>query len=109
MYNLQNFNFYLDDKIIYEWTRIGHFYRSYYVYKYATSYVCANYIASCIYENKNNMLEKYLQLLKSGSSDYPTNLLKIVDIDLTENEVYNLMFKDLENAINEIEQLVSEN
>lgn len=99
----------IDDKIIYEWTRIGHFFRSYYVYKYSTSYVCANYIASCIFDNKHNMTEKYLNLLKSGSSDYPTNLLKLVDIDLTQNEVYNLLFKDLEQVINEIENLVNEN
>ena len=95
----------LDDKIIYEWTRISHFFRSYYVYKYATSYVCANYIASNIFENKNDMFEKYIKLLKSGSSDYPTNLLKLVDIDLTKNDVYDLMFKDLEKAIDELEKL----
>lgn len=98
----------IDDKIIYEWTRISHFFRSYYVYKYATSYVCANYIATKILNNKNNMLEKYITLLKSGSSDYPTNLLKIVDIDLTKNDVYDIMFNDLENAINELELLMSE-
>ena len=98
----------IDDKIVYEWTRISHFFRSYYVYKYATSYVCANYIASNILNNKDNMLEKYITLLKSGNSDYPTNLLKLVDIDLTKNDVYDIMFEDLENAINELEKLILE-
>lgn len=99
----------IDDKIVFEWSRINHFFRPYYVYKYATSYVCANYIATNIYNGTNNMLEKYINLLKSGNSDYPTNLLKLVDIDLTKNDVYNLMFENLENAISSLEKLILEN
>lgn len=94
----------IDDKIIYEWIRISHFYRSYYVYKYSTSYVCANYIASNIFNGNKTMLNNYLKLLSSGSSDYPTNLLKIVGIDLTKNDAYNLLFDELELAISKLEK-----
>lgn len=94
----------IDDKIIYEWIRISHFYRSYYVYKYSTSYVCANYIASNIFNGNKDMLNNYIKLLSSGSSDYPTNLLKIVGIDLTKNDAYNLLFDELKTAITTLEK-----
>lgn len=97
----------IDDKIIYEWSRISHFYRSYYVYKYATSFVCSNYIATKILQGDNIMLENYLTLLKSGNSNYPTNLLNIVGIDLTKNDVYDVLFLDLKDALSQIESLLN--
>ena len=98
----------LDDYLEHEWIRISHFYRPFYVYKYATSYTTANYIATCIIENKNNMREKYFDLLKSGGSDYPNEILKKVGVNLEEDEPYNILFNDLENAIKTLKELLKE-
>lgn len=98
----------IDENINHEWIRISHFYRPFYVYKYATSYTCANYIATCILENKNNMKEKYLELLKSGCKDWPNEILKNVGVDLASDEPYDILFNDLKNAIEEMKGLLEQ-
>ena len=98
----------IDENIDYEWIRISHFYRPFYVYKYATSYTCANYIATCILENKNNMKEKYFELLKSGGCDWPNNILKKVGVDLETNEPYDILFNDLKRYIEELKELLKQ-
>ena len=60
-------NITIDEKHKYEWLRIPHFYRSYYVYKYATGISSAIYIARNILNNKEGYLEKYLEMLKTGA------------------------------------------
>ncbi|WEG11302.1 oligoendopeptidase F [Pullulanibacillus sp. KACC 23026] len=76
----------LDDEIKYSWTRIPHFYRPFYVYKYATGYTSAIHIADKILEGDQETLKNYLNFLKSGSSDYPLELLKATGVDLTTPE-----------------------
>jgi len=98
----------IDERLEHEWIRIGHFYRPFYVYKYATSYTTANYIATCIIEDKNNMREKYFELLKSGGNDYPNEILKKVGVDLETDEPYDILFADLEGAISSLKQLLKE-
>lgn len=98
----------IDENIDHEWIRISHFYRPFYVYKYATSYTCANYIASSILENKNNMREKYFDLLKSGSSDWPDQLLKKVGVDLESDAPYDMLFNDLKNHIELLKELLTQ-
>ena len=75
-----------DDEVKYGWSRIPHFYRPFYVYKYATGYASAIHIADQLLEGKPETLDKYLTFLKSGSSDYPLELLKATGVDLTKPE-----------------------
>ena len=63
--------------------RIPHFFRAFYVYQYATSYSAATALAQSLLENKPGALEAYLGFLKSGSSDYPINVLKKAGVDMT--------------------------
>lgn len=98
----------VDELLEYEWIRISHFYRPFYVYKYATSFTSANYIATCILNDKNNMKEKYFELLKSGGNDYPDAILKKVGVDLESDEPYDILFSDLKNAIRQLKELLNE-
>ncbi|WP_332694946.1 oligoendopeptidase F [Halalkalibacter lacteus] len=75
-----------DEEVKYGWSRIPHFYRPFYVYKYATGYASAIHIADQLLEGKPETLESYLTFLKSGSSDYPLELLKATGVDLTKPE-----------------------
>lgn len=61
----------VDDYIDYEWARIPHFYTSFYVYKYATGFSAATFLSQQILEKGEPALDKYLDFLKSGGSDYP--------------------------------------
>ena len=73
----------LDEHIEMEWARIPHFYNSFYVYKYATGFSSAVSITAQILKEGAPAVERYLNFLKSGSSDYPLELLKKAGVDLT--------------------------
>ncbi|MBV7506478.1 oligoendopeptidase F [Bacillus sp. sid0103] len=72
-----------DDEVKFGWSRIPHFYRPFYVYKYATGFASAIHLATKILEGDQETLTSYLEFLKSGSSDYPLELLKKTGVDLT--------------------------
>ena len=100
-----------DVKIIKEdnggtWMRIPHFYRAYYVYKYATGMSSAINFATRIYNNVPDAKEKYLQFLKAGTSDYSINILKNAGVDLEDDSSYKVVFDEIEWAIKEMEKLI---
>lgn len=74
-----------DEYIKYEWSRIPHFYTPFYVYQYATGLSIAISIATRIYNGDAEMKDKYLEFLKSGSNDYPTNLVSKMGINISES------------------------
>jgi oligoendopeptidase F len=90
-----------DDEIKYGWSRIPHFYRPFYVYKYATGFAAAIHLATQILEGDQATLDAYLEFLKSGSSDYPLELLKKTGVDLTTPI-------PIENALRRFSELVEE-
>ena len=75
-------NIVVDEDIKYEWSRIPHFYTPFYVYQYATGLSIALLIATKISEGDEEMLNKYLTFLKSGSNDYPTKLVEKMGINI---------------------------
>jgi oligoendopeptidase F len=88
------------------WVRIPHFYRAYYVYKYATGMTSAINFARKIGRGDEVAREKYLEFLKSGSSDYSINILKKAGVDLTQDEPYKVMNDELKWALKEFEKLI---
>jgi oligoendopeptidase F len=68
--------------IQYEWSRIPHFYSSYYVYQYATGFSAANAIAHRILTEGDSARDSYIEFLRTGSSDYPIELLRIAGVDM---------------------------
>jgi len=73
----------VDEEISMEWARIPHFYTSFYVYKYATGFSSAIAISDMILKEGQPAVDRYIKFLKSGSSDYPLELLKIAGVDLS--------------------------
>jgi oligoendopeptidase F len=90
-----------DVEVKFGWSRIPHFYRPFYVYKYATGFASAIHLATKILEGDQKTLASYLDFLKSGSSDYPLELLKKTGVDLTTPI-------PIENALNKFNELVKE-
>lgn len=90
-------NVVIDEEVQFEALRIPHFYTPFYVYKYATGLSIASYIAKNILNHTPNFKEKYIEFLKSGGRDYPLEVLKIIDIDLSDTKVFDEamnMFKE---------------
>lgn len=74
----------LDDYIIYEWSRIPHFYSSFYVYQYATGYAASFAFSQNILNGGENEVKNYINnFLKMGGSDYPIEILKNANVDMT--------------------------
>lgn len=94
-----------DDEIAYEWARIPHFYRAFYVYKYATGIISAISIAERIYNEGEKAVEDYFKFLSSGGSDSPVELLKLAGVDLTKKDAFKSAMKSFEDALNEFESL----
>ncbi len=95
-----------DDYIQYEWSRIPHFYRAYYVYQYATGFSAATAISKRILTEGQPAVEDYKKFLSMGSSAYPVDELKVAGVDMSSKQpVIDAMemFKDL---VDELKSLI---
>lgn len=72
----------LDPELAIEWARIPHFYYDFYVYQYATGISAAMSLAEHVRRDGKKATDKYLNFLKSGSSDYPIDLLAKAGCDM---------------------------
>ena len=95
-----------DEYIKYEWSRIPHFYRGFYVYQYATGYSAATAISSKILNEGTEARDNYIEFLKSGSSNYPVELLKIAGVDMASPEPVKMAMETFKNLVDEFEKLM---
>ena len=95
-----------DEEISYEWARIPHFYYNYYVYQYATGFSAASALSKHILAGEEGALEKYLNYLKAGSSDFPIEVMKKAGVDMTQAAYIEDAMKVFEERLTELEALV---
>ena len=93
------------EEIKFEWSRIPHFYNSFYVYKYATGLISAMVIAQNIFNEKPNAKENYFKFLSSGDSLPPVELLKIAGVDLENPETIVSAFDFIDDILDEWQKL----
>ena len=93
-----------------EWTRLGHLYRwSYYPYKYATGLIMASLVVDSLLDSNTLSKEQYIKFLESGKNQYSLDLLKMLDIDLSNENTINNGFNVLKKDINNFKDLVEKN
>ena len=95
-----------NDLIRYEWARIPHFYRSYYVYKYATGITTAVTIADNILTYGEEYFEKYRKFLSAGGSLAPLDIIRLADVDLETSAPYEKAMSEFEKTLKELEELI---
>ncbi len=95
----------IDDFAQYKWARIPHFYYTYYVYQYATSYAASQAILDKFLSGEEGIIDKYLKLLSSGGNDYPINQLKKCGVDMTTADPALATIKLFGEQVDEIERL----
>jgi oligoendopeptidase F len=95
----------VDDVIQHEWSYIPHFYRTYYVYQYATSYTASAALSEKVLngQDKKAATAKYLAFLSAGGSKYPIDLLKDAGVDMTTSEPLDLTMKKMNRIMDEME------
>ncbi|MHC5229992.1 oligoendopeptidase F [Enterococcus sp. LJL99] len=95
-----------DEEISLEWSRIPHFYYNYYVFQYATGFSAASALAGKILSKEDQALDKYLTYLKSGSSDYPIEVMKRAGVDMTKPQYIEDAMTLFEQRLDELEALI---
>ena len=73
----------VDEYIDIEWARIPHFYNAYYVYQYATGYSAAIALSRKILSEGKPAVDRYMDFLSKGSSEYSIDLLKGAGVDMS--------------------------
>lgn len=89
-----------------EGLRIPHFYRAFYVYKYATGISASLALAKRVTEGGEKEKEDYFTFLKSGGSRYPIEALKVAGVDMESPEPVRSALKTFENLVDELESLL---
>ena len=77
----------VDDEYRAEWARVDHFYRTFYVWVYATSYAAGEAIARRFREGDETAVEDYLAMLRLGGSVYPMEALERAGVDMSDPQV----------------------
>jgi oligoendopeptidase F len=95
-----------DEEEKYTWARVPHFYYNFYVYQYATSFAASEILAERILKDGYETVNKYISMLKAGSSEYPIDLLKKAGIDMTSKVPILLVGSRMNNLLDEMESLI---
>jgi oligoendopeptidase F len=96
----------VDDYIAHEWAFIPHFYRTYYVFQYATSFTASSALAEKVLAGDPAATKRYLSFLGAGGSKYPIDLLKDAGVDMTTDEPLELTMKKMNRVMDEMEKLL---
>jgi len=88
------------------WARIPHFYRTFYVWKYASSFAAGEAFAGRVRSGDASAVQDYLDVLKLGGSVYPMEALKRAGVDLTDPEVIGTVMVRWNEILSEMEKLM---
>ena len=97
----------IDPEVAVEWARIPHFYYNFYVYQYATGISAALALAEGVRHEGQPAVDRYLQFLSSGSSDYPIELLAKAGVDMRTPTPVSNALNEFERYVNELEKLLA--
>jgi oligoendopeptidase F len=97
----------VDDYVAHEWAFIPHFYRTYYVFQYATSFTASAALSEKVLAGDPAATQRYLTFLAAGGSKYPIDLLKDAGVDMTTTEPLELTMKKMNRVMDEMEKLLA--
>ncbi|MEX0937156.1 MAG: oligoendopeptidase F [Pirellulales bacterium] len=99
-------DFAIDEELRLECFRIPHFYRAFYVYKYATGMSAAIALAERVTSGGQRELDDYLRFLSGGSSKYPLDLLRDAGVDIESPEPIDTALTRFNQLVEELEELL---
>ncbi len=96
----------IDDLYAVEWAYVPHFYYNFYVYQYSTSFTASTALAEKVLSGEKGAVEKYIEFLSAGGSDYPIEILKKAGVDMTSPEPFNKTMVAMNRTMDEIEAIL---
>jgi oligoendopeptidase F len=99
-------DFKLDDELSLECLRIPHFYRAFYVYKYATGLSASIALSQRVLRGGQKELNDYLSFLKGGCSKDPLDLLRDAGVDMEKPEPVETALSYFGKLVTELDQLL---
>jgi oligoendopeptidase F len=99
-------DFAIDKVMELECMRIPHFYRAFYVYKYATGLSAAIALSQRVLRGGEPELNDYLGFLKGGCSKWPLDLLRGAGVDMEKPEPVDTALSYFEHLVKELEELL---
>ncbi len=99
-------DFVIDDELALKCFRIPHFYRAFYVYKYATGLSAAIALSQRVVNGGQRELNDYLSFLKGGCSKYPLDLLRDAGVDMEKPEPVETALKHFSKLVDELDALL---
>jgi len=98
--------FNLDPELDLECLRIPHFYRAFYVYKYATGLSAAIALSQRVLNGGERELNDYVGFLKGGCSKWPLDLLRDAGVDMEKPEPVNTALAYFDRLVGELDELI---
>ena len=98
----------VDDEVQYEWARIPHFYRPFYVYKYATGYSAAVALSEAILNEGAPAVQRYKEFLSMGGSAYPLDEMRHAGVDLSTPAPVDAALQKFERILDEAEAVYAQ-
>ena len=92
-----------------EWSRIPHFYRAFYVYKYATGFSAAQALALGMLDAdpaKAAAQQRYLQFLAAGDSLEPIEALRLAGVDMASPQPVEAAMQIFRQRLGELQELL---
>ena len=98
--------FTIDPQLSLECLRIPHFYRAFYVYKYATGMSAAIALSMRVLNGGKDELNDYLTFLKGGCSKYPLDLLRDAGVDMEKPEPVDMALSHFDSLVDQLDDLL---
>ncbi len=92
----------IDEHADLEGLRIPHFYRAFYVFKYATGISAALTLAERVMTGGDSERKAYFAFLKSGGSRYPIESLKSAGVDMTQPDAVETALSVFASRVEEL-------
>jgi oligoendopeptidase F len=97
----------VDDYVAHEWSYVPHFYRDFYVFQYATSFMASEALAAKVKAGDQAAKDRYLKFLSAGGSKYPIDLLRDAGVDMSTDEPLDLTIKTMNHVMDEMEAILA--
>jgi len=96
----------IDDLYCVEWAFVPHFYYNFYVYQYATSFTASTALAEKILAGQPGAVDRTIEFLSAGGSDYPVAILRKAGVDMLTSEPFDRTMEAMNRVMDQIEAIL---